>query len=217
MACVAVVALGCSNQEFICHSSDQCVDGTLQGTCELSSFCSFPDPSCGSQRRYGELATPELAGECVDAPNLIVNSTCDVDTSSWQAFQSTVSLGVPARTGAHACKVCGDGLTDFTMDDQDPTVPSAAPGQRFLGRAWVRTAPDAAIPTQVYLEIREATTGVGDASNFVTVDATWQQLTLVHTVAMTSQPVELFIAGKTTAPSTNPCFLVDDITLARVQ
>jgi hypothetical protein len=216
VACVAVVALGCSGHEFICQSSDQCVDGALQGTCESSAYCSFPDSSCSSQRRYGELAAAELAGECVDAANLIANGTCDVDTASWRPFQGTVSLSTTARTGAHSCMVCGAGLADFTMDDIEPTVASAAPGESFLGQAWVRTAPGAAIPTQTYLEIRDATTESAEASNFVAVDATWQQVTLVHAVATTTQPVELFIAGKTSAPSTNPCFLVDDITLVRV-
>jgi hypothetical protein len=217
MACVAVVALGCNTTpEFVCQSSDQCVDGELRGTCETTAFCSFPDSSCGSQRRYGELAAPELAGQCVDASSLVANGTCDDDTSSWQPFQSTVSLSTTARTGAHSCKVCGTGLPDFTMDDIEPTVASADPGQSFLGQAWVRSAPDAAIPTQVYLEIRDQTTQVGDASNFVTVDTTWQQVTLMHEVATDTQPVEVFMAGKTDAPSTNPCFLVDDITLVRV-
>ncbi len=216
MACVAVVALGCSNHEFVCHSDDQCVDGTVQGTCEVSSFCSFPDPGCSSQRRYGELASSDLAGQCVDDTNLVVNGTCDVDLTNWQPFQSTVSLSTTARNGAHSCMVCGTGLPDFTMDDIMPTVASADPGQSFAGQAWVRTAPGAAIPTQVYLEMRDATTQAGEASNFVAVTGGWQQVTLTHTVATMTQPLELFMAGKTDAPSTNPCFLVDDITLVRV-
>jgi hypothetical protein len=218
VACVAVAALGCSNNhEFVCASSDQCVDGDVNGTCEPTMFCSFPDPSCSSQRRYGELAASDLAGQCVVLENLVVNGTCDVDTSSWLAFQSTVSLSTTARTGAHSCMVCGAGLTDFTMDDIDPTVPSAAPGERFSGQAWVRTAPGAAIPTEVYLELRDSTTQNGEASNMVAVDETWQPVTLVHVVGSPMQPVEVFVAGKTDAASTNPCFLVDDITLVRVQ
>ncbi len=221
VACVAVVALGCSNHEFVCESSDQCVDGDVQGTCEPTAFCSFPDPSCDSQRRYGELAASDLAGQCVVLPNLVVNGTCDVDTSDWLAFQSTVSLSTTARTGAHSCMVCGAGLPDFTMDDDNPTVPSADPGEIFFGQAWVRTAPGTAIPTTAYFEMRDSTTQNGEASSMPALDGTWQQLTLMHTVGAPTgggpQPVEVLIAGKTDAPSTNPCFVVDDITLVRVQ
>lgn len=217
MACVAVVALGCSNHEFVCQTSDQCVDNEVQGTCELSSFCSFPDPSCSMQRRYGELAAPALAGQCVEAPNLVVNGTCDNDTSAWQPFQATVSLSTTARTGSHSCKICGAGMIDFTMDDIDPTVPTADPGDSFLGEAWVRTAPGEAPPSVVFLEIRDATTFFGEASNMPMVTDTWQPVTLTHEVRDTTQPVEVFLAGHTPAPATNPCFLVDDISLVRVK
>ena len=218
VVCVAFVALAsCTTHEFVCHTSDQCVDGSAQGTCEATSFCSFPDPTCTSQRRYGELAGDGLASQCVDSANLVLNGTCDDDTTNWIAFQSTVSLSTTARTGSHSCMVCDAGFPDFTMDDDQPTVASADPGNMFLGQAWVRTAPGAAIPTRVYLEIRDATTQNGDASNMVSVDDTWQQVTLVHGVTMTTQPVEVLIAGGTSASSTNPCFLVDDITLVRVE
>jgi hypothetical protein len=217
VACVALIALGCGNHEFVCASNDQCVDGDVQGTCEPTAFCSFPDTSCDSQRRYGELAASDLAGQCVEL-NLVLNGTCDVDTSGWQPFESTLSLSTTAHTGAHSCMVCATGgPDDFTMDDVDPTVPSADPGEMFLGQAWVRTAPGAANPTTAYLEIRDSTTQFGDTSNMPALDDTWQPVMFVHTVGSPTQPVEVLIAGHTDAPSTKPCFLVDDITLVRVQ
>ena len=219
VACVVVVALAtsCTAHEFVCNTSDQCVDGTVQGTCEVTSFCSFPDASCTSQQRYGELAADGLANQCVDvSPNLVLNSTCDDDTSNWLEFQSTVSLSTTARTGAHSCMVCDAGFIDFTMDDDQPTVPSADPGEMFVGRAWVRAAPGAASPTTVYFETRDSTTNTDDTSEMVSVNGAWQQVTVTHTVGMATQPVEVVIIGHTETPSTNPCFLVDDITLVRV-
>jgi len=216
VAWLAVVALGCSSHEFVCQSDEQCVDGSAQGTCELTSFCSFPDASCASGARYGELASAGLANQCVDDTNLVVNGTCDVDLTNWQAFQSTITLSTIARHGAHSCMVCGAGQPDFTMDDIMPTVASADPGDSLLGQAWVRSVPDAAVPAQVYLEMRDATTMAGEASNFVAVTGAWQPVMLTHVVTATTQPVEAFIAGKTDAPSTNPCFLVDDISVVRV-
>src|SRR5262245_17644868 len=47
----------CVNAEpFRCDSTSACVVGDVQGTCEPSGMCSFPDGTCGSGRRYGDYA-----------------------------------------------------------------------------------------------------------------------------------------------------------------
>ncbi|MFN0248866.1 MAG: LamG domain-containing protein [Kofleriaceae bacterium] len=54
---------GCSpfgGGAFQCATSDQCG----AGTCEPEGFCSFPDATCASGRRFGELGG-SLAGVCV--------------------------------------------------------------------------------------------------------------------------------------------------------
>jgi len=193
-----------------------CVDGELEGTCELSSYCSFPDPSCPAQRRYGELAAPGLAGTCVELQNAIVNSTCDVDASQWFAFQSSISVSPVARTGAQSCLVCGTGQTDFTMDDEGASIEAALAGQMFMGEAWVRTAPGAAVAMFGYVQVRDAVTYDNATSMLASLSDTWQPVSVTYT-ATTTHPVELFVAGKTDAPGTNPCILVDDIALYRVR
>jgi hypothetical protein len=58
-----VLVEGCSpfgGGAFHCATSDQCG----AGTCEPEGFCSFPDSTCASGRRFGELGG-SLAGVCV--------------------------------------------------------------------------------------------------------------------------------------------------------
>jgi len=50
-------------REFLCQSSDDCVNGPDAGICEESGYCSFPDDACPSGHRYGELSGP-LGGQC---------------------------------------------------------------------------------------------------------------------------------------------------------
>jgi hypothetical protein len=58
LAAVASLA-GCANvDEFRCATSDVCVLRGQQGTCEPTSYCSFPDSACASGRRYGALSGP---------------------------------------------------------------------------------------------------------------------------------------------------------------
>jgi len=51
---------------YSCSASAMCVD-EQQGTCEPTGFCSFPDATCTSGKRYGSLSGA-LADQCVDGP-----------------------------------------------------------------------------------------------------------------------------------------------------
>lgn len=60
--------VGClSKPRFECAGAGECLNGAVQGTCEADGYCSFPDSSCPSGQRYGELSGPQ-AGECVAVP-----------------------------------------------------------------------------------------------------------------------------------------------------
>lgn len=67
LVALAVVTVGCRGLEgaFSCDVAQACVSGGVQGFCEASGYCSFPDPSCASGRRYGSFASTELATICV--------------------------------------------------------------------------------------------------------------------------------------------------------
>ncbi len=63
LACVATA--GCVEAEaFHCDGNEDCVSSAGMGWCEATSYCSYADDRCGSERRYSELAG-SLAGECV--------------------------------------------------------------------------------------------------------------------------------------------------------
>jgi hypothetical protein len=57
---------GClSTSAFECGSADDCRDAGVDGRCESTGFCSFPDDSCPSDHRYGDHAGDGLGGMCV--------------------------------------------------------------------------------------------------------------------------------------------------------
>lgn len=63
---LAAVVMACgADDAFRCFREEQCVEEGRSGVCEPSGFCSFPDPACGSGRRYASRSPAGLAGVCV--------------------------------------------------------------------------------------------------------------------------------------------------------
>ena len=62
---VAAVSACAPDAVFHCTSTQQCRSNGLTGTCEMTGFCSFPDPSCPSGSRYMN-GDGQLGSECVD-------------------------------------------------------------------------------------------------------------------------------------------------------
>jgi len=58
-------APSCSTENYGCSADDNCQLDSVEGWCEGSGFCSFPDLDCASGREYGDLAGDGLAGTCV--------------------------------------------------------------------------------------------------------------------------------------------------------
>ncbi|MEM9462685.1 MAG: LamG domain-containing protein [Myxococcota bacterium] len=56
---------------FVCSLPHQCGS---DGTCESIGYCSFPDPDCSSGRRFGDHASAELAGTCVELDDVPMTS-----------------------------------------------------------------------------------------------------------------------------------------------
>jgi hypothetical protein len=90
-------APGCSPPIFQCETDDACTAAGLEGFCESSGYCSFADPSCESERRYGGHSLHTLADQCVPS---------DDDGSS------DTTAGEP---------VASDGITLTTGPSDDPT------------------------------------------------------------------------------------------------
>lgn len=103
--------LGCGPGVFLCQDDASCEQSGQQGVCQSTGYCSFPDDTCESGQRYGELAGGTLAGTCVDP------ETITMDGSGEGPGPTTT----PMTSG-------GTGTTDPTLDegttaDVDTTPP----------------------------------------------------------------------------------------------
>ncbi|HWB76053.1 MAG TPA: DUF2341 domain-containing protein [Nannocystaceae bacterium] len=65
IACSSLSIACSAKATFACMGDGECRDGGVDGTCEADGWCSFPDASCPSGRRYGGHAPSELANTCV--------------------------------------------------------------------------------------------------------------------------------------------------------
>jgi hypothetical protein len=82
---IAMIASGCIKPAaFECTSDPQCTRAGLQGTCEQVGFCSFPDTTCASGRRFGEVSGSYMR-QCVG----------DAGAGRDAGIQVPVGLGCP--------------------------------------------------------------------------------------------------------------------------
>lgn len=72
LALAALAAAGCfdASSGFSCGGDGECVHGGVQGRCEASRYCSFPDSLCASGFRFGDEAAAPFAGQCVSELDL---------------------------------------------------------------------------------------------------------------------------------------------------
>jgi hypothetical protein len=76
---MAMLASGCLKAAaFECASDPQCVREGTQGTCEAVGFCSFPDPTCTSGRRFGEVSgryTQQCVGDIAGGADAAIDGS----------------------------------------------------------------------------------------------------------------------------------------------
>src|SRR5690349_24569051 len=93
---------------FSCSEDEDCRDGDRIGTCEPDHYCSFPDQECPSGRRYGGLAAPELANECVASDGTTTDGgSSGVDTIA--DAEGTMSSTTPVSTSETASSSSSSG------------------------------------------------------------------------------------------------------------
>ncbi len=118
-----VAALGpaaCTNEgTFTCGEDSQCVAGEAVGQCEPNGHCSFFDPECPSERRYGQAAPAPLAGACVpleDASSgssgMATTTTPTTPTSTGIDESSTGDPTLSSTTGSDSTTQPGTSTTD---------------------------------------------------------------------------------------------------------
>lgn len=125
----AILLAGCgSSSSFTCADDSQCEPN---GTCEEVGYCSFPDETCGSGRRFGNLADAGIANACVpgedtDSGSTGSDSSTSVSPPGLITLTSTSSTGTgPAESSSSgegvSPSVCGDAIVDATEACDDGT------------------------------------------------------------------------------------------------
>ena len=119
--------LGCGGAAFACEDDTQCSsDGS--GQCELSGYCSFPDESCPSGRRYGDAAGGGFSGKCVRSDDASTEtslgsssggttepSTTTLDTTTGTDSTSTSSSSSPTASTSTTSTETGTSTTTSTV------------------------------------------------------------------------------------------------------
>ena len=93
-ALAALLSVSCVRFDvFTCSDESECVLDGVQGFCEGSGYCSFPDNACPSGARYSDHAPGGLAGECTEAGD--ASSSSSSGSSSSGSDESSSSGATP--------------------------------------------------------------------------------------------------------------------------
>ena len=123
-AFVAAMAACGGPRPFACESNEQCRGES--GRCELSGWCSEPDATCPSGRRYEDLAGDDLGGTCVIGDPTGSGDDDDDDDDP----TDTTSTG-----GSES-----DSTDSTTTDDSDDAGPTGGPTVDAYGMCTVNSS-----------------------------------------------------------------------------
>lgn len=111
------VGLGCARASTSsCESRDDCDPA---GWCESTGYCSVPDSSCSSGRRYDDHASVELAGTCVAGS---INSSGVFSEPTTSTSSSTLDGGSSTGTGSTAGSTADTGSTSLSVAETSTGV-----------------------------------------------------------------------------------------------
>lgn len=121
--------LACSDPAvFTCGGDDDCVLGGVQGQCQDTGSCAYPDDECTSGLSYPEGAPPDLAGRCVEGTGGDTVAATDsgggedpsTDATDGSTDGSTASSTVAVDDGSTSSDGSTGGTTfDPTTDSTD--------------------------------------------------------------------------------------------------
>ncbi|HWB77350.1 MAG TPA: right-handed parallel beta-helix repeat-containing protein [Nannocystaceae bacterium] len=136
-------AAGCFGRAdaFACIDDSDC-NAAVDGRCELSGFCSYPDATCDAGRRYDDLASDALDRTCVDASGesttAVAEDSSEVGSGSGSSAADSSTAG--SSTGDAPCPDCvdldGDGYgmgAACAGDDCDDANAARNTGCRYVG------------------------------------------------------------------------------------
>lgn len=99
-ASLVVWLTGCSQPQFACNESSQCASAGLQGTCEPTGFCSFPDDGCPSGARYAEHSGSNVSGTCVPTVGTTGTQTSTLGGSETSGGETTTGNDESSQTSS---------------------------------------------------------------------------------------------------------------------
>lgn len=185
----------------------------------------LPDGSLpGADAGTDAPATADADGGTVAGVNIHPQSTFETADAAcgpgWGTYQSSLEKNAVAHGGTASCRVCmNSGILDFYTADDGGSSGATTLGVRYRAEAWVRTAPGfpSPGPGRLFLRNFKVTGGFEDleskSSDAVMLDFNWR---LVSTELLITKPggvINVFIGMDAVAGS---CFLIDDVTLRRV-
>jgi hypothetical protein len=207
----AVAASACRSAAFACSDDEQCG----AGMCQSVGYCSFPDASCDSGQRYGELASSELAGKCVDPkPPDEASSSAGTTAPSTNGGTSSVAThdgtsdDNDSTAGGSVSTAGSETTTGATADSGDSDT---GPGQRcpdyfddfedgVIGAQWALNHPEFVVETGGVLQLI-VSPPIGPAVAAILIESFdlsqgWFRAELDETPdsAFTQQDVEVFNA-----------------------
>lgn len=77
----------CKRFDYHCTVDDQCVTDDILGTCEPEGWCSYPDSTCDTGKRWGPQAGP-YANDCA-APEPDTSSSSSESSGSSSSSESS--------------------------------------------------------------------------------------------------------------------------------
>ena len=86
----------CSGSSFVCEQDGECGEG---GTCQSPGYCSFPDATCESGQRYGELAG-DFGGQCVPVDGETESTSTSTTTGMATTEGPTTSSAAGSESSA---------------------------------------------------------------------------------------------------------------------
>jgi hypothetical protein len=154
IACL-VAAGGCDSlpSEFTCTSAAACRQHGVQGTCEPDHYCSFPDASCPSTKRYTDYAG-RLSLACVGSDTIPLPSGVMLH-AVWYGQETTYWAGPAAARTAMSTRTTNL-PTQQTLATYMGTTPAGTDNiglvknalNHFLGTTWFQAKNIGCPPTQ---------------------------------------------------------------------
>lgn len=181
-------------------------DGLVDGGDVDSTDGLVDEAAVGSTDGATDQPTDPGASDAAGAPeNVLTNGDFELGCAGWNVTYGSLAESDVSRSGSRSCRVCG---IDFYASARITIMP----GEQYVAETWIRSAPDAAISGPVKFQIHSGhddgsmTTGPVPSND-------WQRVTAVLSVTKSDDHLNV----NHHISSSGECYLVDDVSLRRME